>query len=112
MSISGFKRKNPFRAKLAIAITANFVNRNTMDDVKVEEIPGIFSFMNPEFFGELKGRGFDLENFVYFKDETHYFVMTVKKPSLLEKGVLKQVGLRSGKLTIKSINLYEGIYIR
>nr|CAI5821324.1 unnamed protein product [Callosobruchus analis] len=32
----------------------------------------------------------DLENIVYYKDDTHYFVMTAKKASLLEKGVIKQ----------------------
>jgi hypothetical protein len=30
-----------------------------------------------------------LESFVYYKDETHYFVMTAKKSSLLERGVFK-----------------------
>lgn len=32
--------------------------------------------------------GIDLENIVYYKDDTHYFVMTAKKESLLKKGVL------------------------
>lgn len=35
--------------------------------------------------------GIDLENIVYYKDDTHYFVMTAKKQSLLEKGVIVQV---------------------
>lgn len=35
--------------------------------------------------------GIDLENIVYYKDDTHYFVMTAKKESLLKKGVLKAV---------------------
>lgn len=35
--------------------------------------------------------GIALENIVYYKDETHYFVMTPKKQSLLEKKVLYQV---------------------
>lgn len=35
--------------------------------------------------------GIDLENIVYYKDDTHYFVMTAKKNSLLKKGVIKQV---------------------
>lgn len=35
--------------------------------------------------------GIDLENIVYYKDDTHYFVMTAKKKSLLKKGVIKQV---------------------
>ena len=30
--------------------------------------------------------GIDLENIVYYKDDTHYFVMTAKKQSLLDKG--------------------------
>ena len=29
-----------------------------------------------------------MENIVYYKDETHYFVMTAKKQSLLQKGVI------------------------
>uniref|UniRef100_A0A8C1X315 F-actin monooxygenase n=1 Tax=Cyprinus carpio TaxID=7962 RepID=A0A8C1X315_CYPCA len=32
--------------------------------------------------------GIDLENIVYYKDNTHYFVMTAKKQSLLDKGVI------------------------
>lgn len=35
--------------------------------------------------------GIDLENIVYYKDDTHYFVMTAKKQSLLKKGVILQV---------------------
>lgn len=34
--------------------------------------------------------GIDLENIVYYRDDTHYFVMTAKKKSLLEKGVIKE----------------------
>lgn len=30
--------------------------------------------------------GCDLENIVYYKDDTHYFVMCAKKQSLLERG--------------------------
>lgn len=40
---------------------------------------------------ELHLSGIDLENIVYYKDDTHYFVMTAKKHSLLEKGVIVQV---------------------
>lgn len=38
-------------------------------------------------------QGIDLENIVYYKDDTHYFVMTAKKQSLLEKGVIRHVGV-------------------
>ena len=47
---------------------------------------------NQKFFLDLKDKtGIGLENIVYYKDETHYFVMTAKKDSLLEKGVMKEV---------------------
>lgn len=36
--------------------------------------------------------GVRLENIVYYKDETHYFVMTALKNSLLKLKVLKEVG--------------------
>ena len=32
-----------------------------------------------------------MENIVYYKDDTHYFVMTAKKDSLLKKKVLRKV---------------------
>ena len=35
--------------------------------------------------------GVKLENIVYYKNETHYFVMTALKSSLLQLGVLKKV---------------------
>ncbi len=42
--------------------------------------------------------GIDLENIVYYKDDTHYFVMTAKKQSLLEKGVILHVSDQSPRL--------------
>ncbi|XP_053487378.1 F-actin-monooxygenase mical2b isoform X3 [Ictalurus furcatus] len=87
-TLDGFRRKE-FRGKLAIAITANFVNRNTTAEAKVEEISGVAFIFNQKFFLELKDEtGIDLENIVYYKDNTHYFVMTAKKQSLLDKGVI------------------------
>ncbi|XP_049429560.1 F-actin-monooxygenase mical2b isoform X2 [Epinephelus fuscoguttatus] len=87
-TLDGFGRKE-FRGKLAIAITANFVNRNTTAEAKVEEISGVAFIFNQKFFLELKEEtGIDLENIVYYKDNTHYFVMTAKKHSLLDKGVI------------------------
>lgn len=31
-----------------------------------------------------------MENICYYKDDTHYFVMTAKKSSLLKRGVLRK----------------------
>uniref|UniRef100_A0A3Q1HUA6 F-actin monooxygenase n=1 Tax=Anabas testudineus TaxID=64144 RepID=A0A3Q1HUA6_ANATE len=87
-TLDGFTRKE-FRGKLAIAITANFINRNTTAEAKVEEISGVAFIFNQKFFLELKEEtGIDLENIVYYRDNTHYFVMTAKKQSLLDKGVI------------------------
>ncbi|XP_068168307.1 F-actin-monooxygenase MICAL2 isoform X8 [Antennarius striatus] len=87
-TLEGFRRKE-FRGKLAIAITANFINRNTTAEAKVEEISGVAFIFNQKFFLDLKEvTGIDLENIVYYRDNTHYFVMTAKKQSLLDKGVV------------------------
>ncbi|KAH1004286.1 hypothetical protein HUJ04_004065 [Dendroctonus ponderosae] len=90
-TLQGFKRKE-FRGKLAIAITANFINKKSEAEARVEEISGVAFIFNQKFFKDLQGETrIDLENIVYYKDDTHYFVMTAKKASLLEKGVIKQV---------------------
>ncbi|XP_045541933.1 F-actin-monooxygenase Mical-like [Papilio machaon] len=87
-TLHGFKRKE-FRGKLAMAITANFINRHTEQEASVPEISGVAFIFNQKFFKELfEVTGIDLENIVYYKDDTHYFVMTAKKHSLLNKGVL------------------------
>ncbi|XP_053945588.1 F-actin-monooxygenase Mical isoform X10 [Anastrepha ludens] len=89
-TLEGFKRKE-FRGKLAIAITANFINKKTEAEAKAEEISGVAFIFNQSFFKELYEKtGIDLENIVYYKDETHYFVMTAKKHSLIDKGVILQ----------------------
>ncbi|CAH0547361.1 unnamed protein product, partial [Brassicogethes aeneus] len=89
-TLHGFKRKE-FRGKLAIAITANFINKKTEAEARVEEISGVAFIFNQKFFKDLyEETRIDLENIVYYKDDTHYFVMTAKKASLIEKGVIKQ----------------------
>ncbi|XP_016114392.1 F-actin-monooxygenase mical2b isoform X6 [Sinocyclocheilus grahami] len=105
-TLDGFKRKE-FRGKLAIAITANFVNRNTTAEAKVEEISGVAFIFNQKFFLELKEEtGIDLENIVYYKDNTHYFVMTAKKQSLLDKGVIINDYIETERL-LASDNVYQ-----
>ncbi|XP_075299042.1 F-actin-monooxygenase MICAL1 isoform X2 [Opisthocomus hoazin] len=84
----GFKRKET-RGKLAIGITTNFINRHSRAEVEVAEISGVARIYNQKFFQNLYNKtGIDLENIVYYKDDTHYFVMTAKKQSLLKKGVI------------------------
>lgn len=108
-TLEGFKRKE-FRGKLAIAITANFINKKTEAEAKAEEISGVAFIFNQSFFKELyHTTGIDLENIVYYKDETHYFVMTAKKHSLIDKGVIMQVSpliiTSNGRSTTKPSNV-------
>ncbi|XP_035219967.1 F-actin-monooxygenase MICAL2-like isoform X2 [Stegodyphus dumicola] len=87
-TLLGFNRKE-FRGKLAIAVTANFINRHTIEEARVPEISGVAFIFNQKFFQDMREQtAIDLENIVYYKDDTHYFVMTAKKQSLLERGVI------------------------
>ena len=88
---SDFPRKFT-RGKVSIAITANFKNPNSGLHSRVSEIPGVISVKRPELFSELKAKtGMEFENFVYFRDETHYFITTAKKKSIIDKGIVKRV---------------------
>ncbi|XP_053099470.1 F-actin-monooxygenase MICAL1 [Hemicordylus capensis] len=100
----GFKRKET-RGKLAIGITTNFVNHHSRAEVEVAEISGVARIYNQKFFQNLYNKtGIDLENIVYYKDDTHYFVMTAKKQSLLKKGVIL-----NDKLDIESLLSPENV---
>ena len=48
-TLQGFSRKE-FRGKLAIAITANFINHQTTEEARVEEISGVAFIFNQKFF--------------------------------------------------------------
>ena len=71
-SIPGFQRKE-FRAKLAIGITANFKNKNSDEEAKIEEISGVAALFNQKFFADLKTEtSIDLENIVYYKVSSNF----------------------------------------
>ena len=85
--------------KLCIGITANFVNTRSQKEMEVESIAGVAAIYNQQFFRSLKSdKQIELENIVYSKDDTHYFVITAKKKNLLEKKVLKSDGKELGDL--------------
>ena len=64
--------------------------RHTEAESRIEEISGVAFIFNQKFFNDLnEAKGVDLENIVYYKDATHYFVMTAKKQSLIDKGVIR-----------------------
>lgn len=67
----------------------------------MEEISGVAFIFNQKFFKDLyRETGIDLENIVYYKDETHYFVMTAKKHSLIDKGVILNVCIQKTTVII------------
>jgi len=88
--LEGFERRCEGR-RMAIAITANWENQNSAEEKKVEEIAGLARQNKIEFFKALEeAHNVSLENLVYFKDQTHYFVMTATKENLLKKGVIRE----------------------
>ncbi|XP_061171065.1 F-actin-monooxygenase mical1-like [Saccostrea echinata] len=88
-TLPGFVRKE-IRGPLAIAVTINFKRKYTNQEAKVQELGGLAVWGKPEHFHNLVNKkDILLENCVYFKGETHYFVMTALKQSLLKNGVLK-----------------------
>lgn len=67
-------------------ITANFKNKNSDEEAKIEEISGVAALFNQKFFADLKSEtDIDLENIVYYKVglpvfcERDYFVQRKNK---------------------------------
>ena len=78
-------------AKLSIAVTANFVNTRSTEEQSVNQIAGLSKQYHQQFFANIeKDKGISLENIVYYKGDTHYFVMTATRKSLLNRGVLRE----------------------
>ena len=89
-TFSRYFPRNNRRGKLAIGLTANFTNRRTEEEAHCAEISGVSRIYNQKLFKDLQDEtGIELENLVYYRDETHYFVMTATKASLLRRGVLR-----------------------
>jgi len=88
--IEGFDRRS-LDAKLSIAVTANFAYKHTSEEAEVRQISGIAKQFHQDFFkGMSQEIGIDLENIVYYRGDTHYFVMTALKNCLLQRGVIKE----------------------
>lgn len=87
LNILQFKKKF-FHGGRSIGITCNFENRKTPADSSAEEL-AIASQYHQDCFRKLQERhGIELENITYYRDATHYFVMTATKQSLLQRGVI------------------------
>lgn len=96
--------KKTMKAKQAIGMTFNFVNSNTRDEVLLPEF-GLARHLKPVWFKELQQQtSINLENIVYYRDETHYFVCTVPKTDLLHYGIAKN-DFSESNLLLSSSNL-------
>ncbi len=75
---------------------------------QVSQISGISRQYHQDFFKSMNEEvGIDLENIVYYRGETHYFVMTALRKSLIEKGViLSDSDDRKALLAPTNINRY------
>jgi len=71
----------------AIGIAANFQNLRSETELALQESSKT-SYLFQELFNNFASNGYDLENLVYYRGETHYFVMTAKKQSLVNAGVI------------------------
>ena len=89
--LPGFHSKE-YRPNLALAIAVNFVKHSSKTETIIPEFGELSLIGRLQMFREMsKDLNINLENLVYFKDETHFFVMTAKKQSLLKRGVLREV---------------------
>mmetsp|Transcript_6605 Transcript_6605/g.14372 ORF Transcript_6605/g.14372 Transcript_6605/m.14372 type:complete len:1049 (+) Transcript_6605:90-3236(+) len=71
----------------AVGLVVNFVHSGSREERLLKEFSWARQF-NAELFDTLAGKGADLENVVYYQGETHYFVMTPKRSSLVSYGAL------------------------
>jgi len=85
-----FNRKT-FTHSLSIGMTFNFRNTHTPEEISLREF-AVASIYHQAYFKEIQDKfKVILENLVYYQGETHYFVMTIKKNSLIERNVFKEV---------------------
>jgi len=79
----------------AIGVVANFVNSRDAEQMALRQFSWARQFNQPLFVKLRESTGADLENIVYYKGPSHhYVVLTPRKRSLVEAGVL-----RDGDLT-------------
>eukprot|EP01127_Copromyxa_protea_P020790 TRINITY_DN698_c0_g1_i11.p1 TRINITY_DN698_c0_g1~~TRINITY_DN698_c0_g1_i11.p1 ORF type:complete len:529 (+),score=80.46 TRINITY_DN698_c0_g1_i11:248-1834(+) len=75
------------KGSLCLGITQNYDHLHTEQELTINEF-GISKVFNQKFFAGMKEKyGTDLENLVYYRGETHYFVMTATPESLESRGI-------------------------
>ena len=97
------RRKEGGRTRL-LGITCNFEKYGTIVERNLKEF-SLISYLNQNRFRKLETEyGIQLENLVFFRDETFYFVMTPKIRCLVKKGVLRS-GEGSPQQLLESSNV-------
>jgi len=78
------------RGRLSLGVTCNFHNTNSEAEKNMQQ-RGIVRNYDQGWFNALeKKTGIYLDDYVYFREETHhYFVMTARLTSLISRGVVK-----------------------
>jgi hypothetical protein len=85
-----FARKK-FSGTRSIGMTFNFANHHTSKESSLREF-GLSRIFEQKFFQDIEDKySIELENLVYYRGETHYFVMTIKKKSLLQRDGFIQI---------------------
>ena len=83
----------------------HFKNKGTIDEMTLEEQSGIARQFNAKMFDSLKESTMaELENVVYYRGETHYWVMTPTTDSLIKTGVFTRAS-RQGPSVIMHCHL-------
>jgi len=83
--------RTKFSGSLCIGMTFNFKNTHTPGEIALREF-ALASLYHPAYFKEIQEKfHVSLENLVYYQGETHYFVMTIKKNSLIDRDVFKEI---------------------
>ncbi|RHY10898.1 hypothetical protein DYB25_004830 [Aphanomyces astaci] len=87
--------RKSFSPSPAVGAVVIFPNRRTKAEVTLCQFSWAKQY-NQDMFAALKADlGVDVENVVYYRDEVHYVVMTPKKASLIDAGVLETKELDS-----------------
>jgi 2-polyprenyl-6-methoxyphenol hydroxylase-like FAD-dependent oxidoreductase len=80
-----------FTGTLSIGITFNLKNNQTPEELALNEF-AVTQIYNQSMFKDFQDQfNITLENIVYYRGETHYFVMTIKKNSLFDREVFKEM---------------------
>lgn len=75
----------------ALGITFNLVHGNSLAEIHMKEVSCV-RYAFPAFFGRLEAAtGVHVENLVFYKGDTHYFVLATRPASLHAAGIIREL---------------------